>query len=868
MERVNVLEELKEPGYSVILLTSFSTDLLFFERMILRWLLENNCNYIGLFLDGSSFSNNFDKPLSQIGKSYIVKPIYGEGVFHPKIFLMLGKNKAKVLVGSGNLTPAGFITNTEIFNVIRFDKDNYDYLYIIQEVYKFFLFYNKEQKSKLINTIFRKCEEYKYLKERVYPSRNIMFLHNGEKTLQEQLVSFIPPIIKEIEIISPYFDKKLYVLNKWIEVFKPEKINILLQDKTSNFPINIVRPENTDLYSLNFQHSEYNNKRYHGKIFHFKGIEEEVVMYGSANFSRQAILESFSQGGNAEAVFVERGSKEKFDSFFQKEIKRLPINSNFQVVETEIKSKTHLLSIQFLEASREGDILTVSFLCDLSIKEAIFKNERGSITHLDNLYTITWNVANYEISPLFSFEVKSNDETLLATGWVHDYLALTDTQTMDKLSLYKTLENDPYLTDYQNVVNLVKDLLNRLFLTEQDLTDKGHGVKTLTIHNRLEANNEVGDTSQIIDDYYVNEEQMSKEVYGSIGGRNVLDELIRQLLKPFNETVIYEVDKQEEFIKQINTKAELQKKLSVEGIIRKSLYSQMRKFSRNFKEGITSEAYLSQVSEEVLITNITLYQQFIWKLYNIECDEPFFNKIDFIEELYTILNRLLQFAQTKDINHSYLKDILIPQFLSIVIAKDRFADNEDNINVIRTTKKQLGRNIYGIHKYLIPIRNDYEVYLPEVRTYLYKLDLNLSLEDIKKRIEDIFPIISLKQFLKWIENKNIKYRINEENEISLRLYTHLKLGGEFNLTLIQYLAKVLSVEKWEYKSTFKFVWINNNREHNLKKFILYYNRKKFVIKKKYIYRNDYESILSIRRNVYPSNIQDAAEKIDSSILSF
>jgi hypothetical protein len=94
--------------------------------MFLRKLLANDCTYVGLFLDNKNLRDIFiqSNNILELGISYAVKGIELNGAFHPKVYLMLGENKAKVIVGSGNLTASGVIINIEAFNVFRFDNND------------------------------------------------------------------------------------------------------------------------------------------------------------------------------------------------------------------------------------------------------------------------------------------------------------------------------------------------------------------------------------------------------------------------------------------------------------------------------------------------------------------------------------------------------------------------------------------------------------------------------------------------------------------------------------------------------------------------------------------------------------------------
>ena len=144
MQEINVCEEFSEQGYDVILISSYTANLIFFERFILRHLIENDCSYIGLFIDSKELQNSFlhSSAITQLGLSYAVRGVDLDGAFHPKVYFMLGKEKAKLIIGSGNLTTSGMIMNIEVFNTFKYEVGKPDNLSLVNDAYDMFKIYN------------------------------------------------------------------------------------------------------------------------------------------------------------------------------------------------------------------------------------------------------------------------------------------------------------------------------------------------------------------------------------------------------------------------------------------------------------------------------------------------------------------------------------------------------------------------------------------------------------------------------------------------------------------------------------------------------------------------------------------------------
>ena len=104
----SLIEEIrKTKGYTIALLTTFNFEMPFFERSILPILLDNEVRSIHLFVDGDNFREAIKNGQSRnLGKKYIVSPIEMQGAFHSKLVLLLGEDRARLLIGSASFWAA------------------------------------------------------------------------------------------------------------------------------------------------------------------------------------------------------------------------------------------------------------------------------------------------------------------------------------------------------------------------------------------------------------------------------------------------------------------------------------------------------------------------------------------------------------------------------------------------------------------------------------------------------------------------------------------------------------------------------------------------------------------------------------------
>jgi hypothetical protein len=102
-------------------------------------------------------------------------------------------------------------------------------------------------------------------------------------------------------------------------------------------------------------------------------------------------------------------------------------------------------------------------------------------------------------------------------------------------------------------------------------------------------------------------------------------------------------------------------------------------------------------------------------------------------------------------------------------------------------------------------------------------------------------------------------------DASLLLEREVRLTPEFYYKQLQVLGHMLSVEEWEDVPSFKLRWFNTNPDLPLKRFVLYYNQKKRILKKKYVYKGR-QPLVEQKGNISKQALLSAAKRGDSSII--
>ena len=90
----------KSVGYDIALLTTYNFDIRLFERAILNSLYSNNVRKVSIYIDSEELTKSLQSVRTcQIGRKYMINPIRINSTFHPKVVLLLGEKKARLIPG-------------------------------------------------------------------------------------------------------------------------------------------------------------------------------------------------------------------------------------------------------------------------------------------------------------------------------------------------------------------------------------------------------------------------------------------------------------------------------------------------------------------------------------------------------------------------------------------------------------------------------------------------------------------------------------------------------------------------------------------------------------------------------------------------
>jgi hypothetical protein len=125
---IDVLDELAEQDLDAhtSIVFAYNVDLVFYDKLVRRRLSSAGARTQIVFCDATPYASALDgiDRGSRIGRAYSVTPIRVEGAFHPKAYMLLGRRKGRLVIGSGNSSIGGLVRNAEVFGQFDYDEAN------------------------------------------------------------------------------------------------------------------------------------------------------------------------------------------------------------------------------------------------------------------------------------------------------------------------------------------------------------------------------------------------------------------------------------------------------------------------------------------------------------------------------------------------------------------------------------------------------------------------------------------------------------------------------------------------------------------------------------------------------------------------
>ena len=350
-DTINLLDEITEQkNNDLIIFTTFTFDPIFFDAYILQKLRRNNPKAtIIVLMDFGLYSRLYEKhDFTEVtGVEYALLPIQARKVFHSKIFMFISESKKQIFLGSHNLTLSGLGQNLELCfssNDIILFENCINYI-------------NSLLKERLDSEdeVYKEIEKYvngMVTEQKLLHNENEAILDQCLREVSKQLIS-----IEEVIIFSPFFSETEKLIEK-IMTLNPTEIKLCIQKNNHDLdPTTVSSFKKLSLYEV------CNKRRLHSKFIAFRSSDKNLILIGSPNFTKPALLETSKDGNFESAILFPPNSNNFID------LKIEPITEN------EIKDSRREVFEQTNPQTRHYDVvITLAYFDDFGILHVTYKS--------------------------------------------------------------------------------------------------------------------------------------------------------------------------------------------------------------------------------------------------------------------------------------------------------------------------------------------------------------------------------------------------------------------------------------------------------------------------------------------------------------
>lgn len=307
-------EAFGEGGYHSAFMTTYAFGTLAFEDIPFPKLRGAGCRNIVVLADRKMVNQAFSDfgPPRFAGTSYHLIKADAPTAFHPKLTILIGEKKGRLLVGSANLTALGLGGNKEQVASISYSEDEPENakLFIAALVYLRRYVPNDDQWFPV--SLNRAMRSAPWLREEAFDPAfqqsgsaelNLLFDRPDITLLDQILTSIGDDRIERLVVLSPYWDTRLEGLSRLRAGLGNPITDILIENSANGFPASALsRFSDVSVFDVG---PRAEGRFLHAKLIVAQGARWDHVISGSMNCTYPALMGP-AWNGNAEASIYKR----------------------------------------------------------------------------------------------------------------------------------------------------------------------------------------------------------------------------------------------------------------------------------------------------------------------------------------------------------------------------------------------------------------------------------------------------------------------------------------------------------------------------------------------------------------------------------
>lgn len=310
---LNALTE--HEAFDTVVYCTYGVDLAFFEEAVLRPLRRNHCRRHIIFVDSERYADTIAQwrdCTRFVGQQYLLVPVHLPPfqAFHPKLTLLLGAERGRLLLGSGNLTFTGFGHNHELYTCLDWTPAQPATAPIFQAAWQFVTSIQTQWgHNRLVNEALRKAiYQAPWLRQTAADAPDQpAFWHNLHTPLLDQLAQAIgTESVQRITVVTPFLDKQARAVAELYHCFQPAELRLILQQDRAVGDVAALAGLQAQGIPLTLYHFGENSRYLHAKLLLLQTETAVYALSGSANCTRPALLDTPEMQGNVETALLRR----------------------------------------------------------------------------------------------------------------------------------------------------------------------------------------------------------------------------------------------------------------------------------------------------------------------------------------------------------------------------------------------------------------------------------------------------------------------------------------------------------------------------------------------------------------------------------
>jgi len=313
-EPVQPIAELINGSVSALWITTYSLDLALFNEFLLPRLGEPPLNVVVLGDQRRLTASLARVPvervdsLAAVNSRWLLRGIeQGGHAFHPKTYLAIVRDRATLIVGSGNLTVGGLDEGREVFTMFRSGTAVGDAVIVAWR--RWLRSIVEATRDVTLAERFQDLEERLPKPPPVALASDPALIDNLTRPIASQLVGIVADNeglpADELLLAAPFFDVGAEAVRYLLTELKPRRVDIYITKSTSANGQHLA--ESLTASGAEVKVWAYSPDTFvHAKLVGIVSREQGWVLSGSPNLSQAALTLSSASGGNVELAVLAR----------------------------------------------------------------------------------------------------------------------------------------------------------------------------------------------------------------------------------------------------------------------------------------------------------------------------------------------------------------------------------------------------------------------------------------------------------------------------------------------------------------------------------------------------------------------------------